>query len=50
MRLLRTIEVLEHAATPEARQFLEKLAAGATEARLTREAKASLERLSRRAP
>jgi WD40 repeat protein len=47
-RLMRTIEVLEHAATPEARQFLQKLAAGAPDARLTREAKAALERLANR--
>jgi RNA polymerase sigma factor (sigma-70 family) len=46
-RLLRTIEVLEHAATPEARQFLQKLAAGAPDAHLTREAKAALERSQR---
>jgi hypothetical protein len=44
VRLLRTIEVLEQAATPEARQHLQKLAAGTSEARLTREAKASLAR------
>jgi hypothetical protein len=48
-REVRAIEVLEYLATPEARQFLEKLAQGAPEARLTREAKAALERLSKRA-
>ncbi len=47
-RSLRTIEVLERAATPEARQLLEKLATGAPEARLTREAKAALARLANR--
>jgi hypothetical protein len=33
--------------TPEAKQLLEKLAQGAPEARLTREAKAAQERLAR---
>ncbi len=44
---LRTVEVLEIAGTPEARQVLEQLAKGAPEARLTQEAKASLERLAK---
>jgi WD40 repeat protein len=48
LRPLRAVEVLEHLGTPEARQLLEALAQGAPEARLTREAKASLERLARR--
>jgi WD40 repeat protein len=48
LRELRALEVLEHAGTPEARQVLEGLTKGAPEARLTREAKASLERLGRR--
>jgi RNA polymerase sigma factor (sigma-70 family) len=48
LRVLRAIEVLELIATAEARQHLETLAAGASEARLTREARATLDRLSRR--
>ncbi|HEV3117238.1 MAG TPA: WD40 repeat domain-containing protein, partial [Gemmataceae bacterium] len=44
----RAIEVLEHIATPEARQLLQKLAGGAVEARLTREAKAACDRLAAR--
>jgi hypothetical protein len=43
---LRAIEVLEHIAMPDARQLLQKLAAGNPDARLTREAKAALERLT----
>jgi RNA polymerase sigma factor (sigma-70 family) len=45
---LRALEVLEQVGTTEARQVLETLAKGAPEARLTQEAKASLERLARR--
>jgi RNA polymerase sigma factor (sigma-70 family) len=45
---LRAVEVLEHIGTPEARQLLQALARGVPEARLTREAKASLQRLARR--
>jgi hypothetical protein len=48
LRSLRIIEVLEHTATPEAHQLLDKLAAGAPDARLTREAKAALQRLKGR--
>jgi hypothetical protein len=48
LRSLRAIEVLERIATPEARKLLGKLAAGAPEARLTREAKAAVERLGKR--
>jgi hypothetical protein len=44
---LRAIEVLERIGTAEARAVLAKLAGGAPEARLTLEAKASLERLAR---
>ncbi len=46
LRDLRAVEVLERIGTQEARVLLEKLAQGAAEARLTREAKASLDRLS----
>jgi len=45
---LRAFDVLEHIGTPEAKEVLQNLAKGAPEARLTQEAKASLERLSRR--
>jgi WD40 repeat protein len=44
LRHIRTVEVLERIATPAAREVLEALAKGAPAARLTREAKASLER------
>jgi RNA polymerase sigma factor (sigma-70 family) len=48
LQALRGIEVLEYIGTPQARQVLETLAKGAPEARLTREAKASLRRLDSR--
>lgn len=48
LRDLRAVEVLERIGTQEAKDLLEKLAQGAPEARLTREAKASLQRLTRR--
>jgi hypothetical protein len=48
LRALRALEVLEGVGTPQARQVLQTLAGGLPEARLTREAKASLERLERR--
>jgi hypothetical protein len=48
LRALRAVEVLEHVGTPQARELLETLARGTTEARLTQEAKAALGRLSRR--
>jgi WD40 repeat protein len=47
LRILRLLEVLEHIGTPEAQQVLESLAKGAPEARLTQEAKASLDRLQK---
>jgi WD40 repeat protein len=43
----RAIEVLEQIASPEARRVLESLAAGSPDARMTREAKAALQRLER---
>jgi hypothetical protein len=48
LRALRAIEVLEHIGTPEASRLLKSLADGAPEARLTREAKAALQRLEKR--
>jgi RNA polymerase sigma factor (sigma-70 family) len=48
LRDLRAVEALEHIGTPEARRLLAALAKGAPEARLTREAAASLERLDKR--
>jgi hypothetical protein len=48
MRALRTVELLERMGTAEARAFLQTLAAGAPEARLTREASAALKRWARR--
>jgi WD40 repeat protein len=50
LRVLRALEVLEHIGTAEARRVLERLADGTPEARLTREAKASLARLVDRCP
>jgi hypothetical protein len=48
VRELRVVETLELAGGPEARQVLQTLAAGAPEARLTREARAALKRLEAR--
>lgn len=48
MQEFRAIEVLEHIATPEARELLQALAEGEPAYRLTREAKASLNRLASR--
>jgi hypothetical protein len=48
LRALRGVEALEHAGTAETRAVLEGLARGAPQARLTREARASLLRLAKR--
>jgi hypothetical protein len=48
LRTLRAIEVLETAGATEAGRVLETLAEGAPEARLTREARASVQRLKAR--
>jgi WD40 repeat protein len=45
LRGYRAIQILEYAGTPDARQLLQALAKGAGAARITQEAKASLERL-----
>jgi hypothetical protein len=47
LRLLRALEALELAGTPEAQRLLQKLASGVPDAYLTREAKAAVERLPR---
>jgi hypothetical protein len=49
LRQERALEVLEHIGNPRARSLLERLAQGAPEARLTKEAKVTVERLTRRA-
>jgi WD40 repeat protein len=46
LRGIRAIQVLEQVATPQARQLLEDLAKGAPAGRLTREAKAALNRIT----
>jgi RNA polymerase sigma factor (sigma-70 family) len=48
LRQGRALHVLEQIGSPESRSLLKKLAAGAPEARLTRDAKAVLQRLERR--
>jgi WD40 repeat protein len=50
IRALRAVEILERLGTSDARKVLENLATGAPEVRLTKEAKASLERLAKRGP
>jgi RNA polymerase sigma factor (sigma-70 family) len=47
VRRLRAVEALEGIGNPEARQLLNKLAAGPAELRLTQEAKAAAERLAK---
>jgi hypothetical protein len=47
MRLFRAVETLEFLGTAEARRLLERLSGGAPGALLTREARASLERLAK---
>jgi WD40 repeat protein len=49
LRSLRAIQLLEEIGSPEARQLLQVLAKGWSEARQTREAKAALKRLHREA-
>jgi hypothetical protein len=46
VRELRSLEVLEHIGTAEAKRVLQNLAQGAAESRLTQEAKAALRRMS----
>jgi RNA polymerase sigma factor (sigma-70 family) len=46
LRALRAVEVLEHIGTSDAQEVLKKMAKGAPEARLTREATAALDRLN----
>jgi uncharacterized protein YjiS (DUF1127 family) len=46
---VHAVQVLEAVGTPEARSVLESLARGVANARLTREARAALERLTKRA-
>jgi hypothetical protein len=48
LQIVRAVALLEELATPEARQLLETLAQGAPGAQLTREAGATLERLTKR--
>jgi RNA polymerase sigma factor (sigma-70 family) len=48
LQALRALEVLELVGDPESRKLLERLSQGASGARLTREARAALDRLARR--
>jgi hypothetical protein len=50
LRCARALEVLEYAATPEARKLLEAQARGAAESLLTQGAKAALDRIAKRRP
>jgi hypothetical protein len=50
VREWRAVEVLERVGTAQSRELLRRLVAGAPDAALTREAKAALERMERRAP
>jgi hypothetical protein len=50
LRVLRGMEVLERIGTEPAKRTLQTLAAGTLESRLTREAKASLQRLTANGP
>jgi hypothetical protein len=45
---IRAVQILEYIGTTQAREVLEALAKGAAEARLTQEAKGSLDRLTRK--
>jgi hypothetical protein len=47
LRLIRTVEVLEHIGTPEARQLLRDLSGWGSETPLTTQARAALERLEK---
>jgi WD40 repeat protein len=49
LQMLRGIEVLENIGSPEAKNILQAVASGTSEFRITLEAKASLDRLARRA-
>jgi hypothetical protein len=44
---MKAVELLEYVGTPEARELLEAVAKGADEARVTKDARAALERLNR---
>jgi WD40 repeat protein len=50
LRAVRAVQALEQSGAPEARQLLERLARGAPEDRLTREAKAAVARLAHKQP
>jgi WD40 repeat protein len=50
VRGLRAVEVLEYIGTPDAQRVLAAVAQGTSEARLTQDAKGTLERLARRVP